>query len=73
MPSKKTDSKPAHKSKSERSTLEWIKVRGAEEHNLKKVDLDIPKNQSQTTNCALFLIRDHLDHRETVDRLVLQE
>ena len=48
MPSKKTDSKPTHKSKSERSTLEWIKVRGAEEHNLKKVDLDIPKNQLVT-------------------------
>ncbi len=39
---------PKQGTSEERSALEWIKVRGAGEHNLKHVDLDIPKNQLVT-------------------------
>ena len=49
MPSpKRTQIKSTQQPQSERSALEWIKVRGAGEHNLKDVDLDIPKYQLVT-------------------------
>ncbi|MGE0206504.1 MAG: excinuclease ABC subunit UvrA, partial [Candidatus Babeliales bacterium] len=41
----KRDIKPALQVKKEKTSLDWIKIKGAREHNLKNVAVEIPKNK----------------------------